>query len=65
MESRGERPASGGDKLLLIMRYLHTMLRVRDLDASLDFFVRKLGLRELRRSESEKGRFTLGVPRHR
>jgi lactoylglutathione lyase len=41
------------------MRYLHTMLRVRDLDASLDFFVRKLGLRELRRSESEKGRFTL------
>jgi lactoylglutathione lyase len=41
------------------MRYLHTMLRVRDLDASLDFFVQKLGLRELRRSESEKGRFTL------
>jgi lactoylglutathione lyase len=41
------------------MRYLHTMLRVRDLDASLDFFVRKLGLRELRRKESEKGRFTL------
>jgi lactoylglutathione lyase len=41
------------------MRFLHTMLRVRDLDASLDFFVRKLGLRELRRTESEKGRFTL------
>jgi lactoylglutathione lyase len=41
------------------MRYLHTMLRVRDLDASLDFFVRKLGLRELRRRESKEGRFTL------
>lgn len=41
------------------MRYLHTMLRVRDLDAALDFFVDKLGLTELRRSESERGRFTL------
>ena len=41
------------------MRYLHTMLRVRDLGAALDFFVTKLGLRELRRRESEQGRFTL------
>lgn len=41
------------------MRYLHTMLRVRDLDAALDFFVKKLGLREVRRRDSEKGRFTL------
>ncbi|HEY8092119.1 MAG TPA: VOC family protein [Polyangiaceae bacterium] len=41
------------------MRYLHTMLRVRDLDAALDFFVKKLGLRETRRRESETGRFTL------
>jgi lactoylglutathione lyase len=41
------------------MRYLHTMLRVRDLDAALDFFVGKLGLRETRRRESEAGRFTL------
>lgn len=41
------------------MRFLHTMLRVRDLDASLDFFCAKLGLRELRRSESAQGRFTL------
>lgn len=41
------------------MRYLHTMLRVRDLDAALDFFVEKLGLRETRRSESQQGRFTL------
>jgi lactoylglutathione lyase len=41
------------------MRLLHTMLRVRDLDAALDFWVKKLGLRELRRRESEQGRFTL------
>jgi lactoylglutathione lyase len=41
------------------MRYLHTMLRVRDLDAALDFFVNKLGLREQRRSENAGGRFTL------
>ena len=41
------------------MRYLHTMLRVRDLEAALDFFVHKLGLRELRRRDSEQGRFTL------
>ena len=41
------------------MRYLHTMLRVRDLDAALDFFVKKLGLRELRRSDHQGGRFTL------
>jgi lactoylglutathione lyase len=41
------------------MRYLHTMLRVRDLDAALRFFVEQLGLRELRRKDSEKGRFTL------
>lgn len=41
------------------MKYLHTMLRVTDLDASLDFFCNKLGLVERRRKESEKGRFTL------
>lgn len=41
------------------MRYLHTMLRVRDLDAALDFFVTTLGLVETRRRESESGRFTL------
>ena len=41
------------------MRYLHTMLRVRDLSAALDFFVTKLGLRELRREDHESGRFTL------
>ena len=41
------------------MEYLHTMVRVTDLDASLDFYVNKLGLKEVRRVESEKGRFTL------
>ncbi|MDD7908762.1 lactoylglutathione lyase [Pseudovibrio exalbescens] len=41
------------------MRYLHTMVRVKDLDESLDFYCNKLGLEEVRRSESEKGRFTL------
>ncbi|HYO93556.1 MAG TPA: lactoylglutathione lyase [Polyangiaceae bacterium] len=41
------------------MRFLHTMLRVRDLDRALEFFVTQLGLRELRRSENPAGRFTL------
>ena len=41
------------------MRYLHTMVRVRDLDASLDFYCRKLGLKEARRMENAQGRFTL------
>ena len=41
------------------MRYLHTMLRVRDLDKALDFYCNKLGLTELRRYQSEQGRFTL------
>jgi lactoylglutathione lyase len=41
------------------MKYLHTMIRVRDLDASLDFYCNKLGLQEVRRSVNEKGRYTL------
>lgn len=41
------------------MRYLHTMLRVRDLDAALAFFRDGLGLRETRRKDYEQGRFTL------
>jgi lactoylglutathione lyase len=41
------------------MKYLHTMVRVEDIDASLDFYCDKLGLIELRRYESEQGRFTL------
>ena len=41
------------------MRYLHTMVRVTDIDASLDFYVAKMGMKEVRRHESEQGRFTL------
>ena len=41
------------------MKYLHTMVRVTDLDASLDFYCNKLGLEEIRRYDNEKGRFTL------
>ena len=40
------------------MKYLHTMVRATDLDATLDFYVNTLGLYEERRSESEKGRYT-------
>ena len=41
------------------MKYLHTMVRVSDLERSLDFYCHKLGLKELKRMENEKGRFTL------
>jgi lactoylglutathione lyase len=41
------------------MKYLHTMVRVTNLDESLAFYRDKLGLKELRRTESDKGRFTL------
>ena len=41
------------------MRYLHTMVRVADVDASLRFWCDLLGLEEMRRTENEKGRFTL------
>jgi lactoylglutathione lyase len=41
------------------MKYLHTMVRITDIDASLDFYVDKLGLKEIRRIENEKGRYTL------
>jgi len=41
------------------MRYLHTMVRVRDLPAALRFFCDGLGLREVRRRDNDKGRFTL------
>jgi lactoylglutathione lyase len=41
------------------MRFLHTMLRVRNLDDALDFYCNKLGMREVRRRDSEQGRFTL------
>jgi lactoylglutathione lyase len=41
------------------MRYLHAMIRVRDLGESLDYFCNKLGLMESHRYDSEQGRFTL------
>lgn len=41
------------------MRYLHSMIRIRDIDATLHFFCDLLGLREVRRRDSEGGRFTL------
>ncbi len=41
------------------MKYLHTMVRVTDLDESLDFYCNKLGLEELRRIDVEAGRFSL------
>lgn len=41
------------------MKYLHTMVRVTDLEASLNFYSKQLGLVETRRVENEKGRFTL------
>jgi lactoylglutathione lyase len=41
------------------MEYLHTMVRVKDLDVSLDWYCKKLGLVEVRRINSEAGRYTL------
>jgi lactoylglutathione lyase len=41
------------------MQYLHTMVRVSDLDKSLNFYCHALGLRELRRKDDQKGRYTL------
>jgi len=41
------------------MKYLHTMIRVHDVDAALDFFCTKLGMIETRRKDDEKGRYTL------
>jgi lactoylglutathione lyase len=41
------------------MKYLHTMVRISDIETSLDFYCRKLGLLEIRRQENTAGRFTL------
>jgi lactoylglutathione lyase len=41
------------------MKYLHTMVRISDIDESLDFYCNKLGLREKNRRENQQGRFTL------
>lgn len=52
-------PGKGMRGTMPAMKYLHTMVRVRDLDASLKFYADALGLKEVRRSEHEAGRFTL------
>ena len=41
------------------MKYLHTMVRIENIDKSLNFYCNVLGLKEIRRKESKKGRFTL------
>ena len=41
------------------MKYLHTMIRVKNLDSALDFFINKLGMKEVRRKEVPEGEFTL------
>jgi len=41
------------------MKYLHTMIRVQNLDSALDFFIDKLGMKEVRRKEVPEGKFTL------
>ena len=41
------------------MRYLHAMVRVLNLESTLDFYINKLGLKEINRTEHEQGRFTL------
>ena len=41
------------------MKYLHTMIRITNIEKSLDFFCKGLGLKETRRKENEKGRYTL------
>ena len=41
------------------MKYLHTMVRIRNIEESLDFYCNKLGLKEIRRMQNEKGRYTL------
>ena len=42
-----------------MLRYRHTMVRVADVEKSMDFYVNKLGLKEIRRTENQQGRFTL------
>jgi lactoylglutathione lyase len=54
--SLGKAPTTWGEDA---MKYLHTMVRVTDLDASLDFYCNKLGLQETSRIENQGGRFTL------
>jgi lactoylglutathione lyase len=51
-------PSAARETETMKMKYLHTMVRVSDLDKSLDFYCNKLGMTETRRTESEKGRYT-------
>ena len=44
------------------MQYLHTMIRSSNLDKTLDFFINKIGLKELKRYDNEQGKFTLVSP---
>ena len=41
------------------MKYLHTMVRVENIEKSIDFYCNKLGLKEIRRRDDEKGKYTL------
>src|SRR5690606_13562308 len=53
------RRFNGWIRAAATMRYLHTMVRITNIDASLRFYCDGLGLREVRRSENETGRYTL------
>jgi len=46
-------------RILNLMKYLHTMVRVENIEDSLDFYCNKLGLKEIRRRDDEKGKYTL------
>jgi lactoylglutathione lyase len=59
IEGREAGKLGGLQRWRKAMKYLHTMVRVTDLDESLDFYCNKLGLVELKRRESPQGRFTL------
>jgi len=56
---RAGQPSLAAHREEKTMQYLHTMVRVSDLEQSLKFYCDALGLRELRRTENENGRFTL------
>jgi lactoylglutathione lyase len=53
------KPVKVAPNLETLMRYLHTMVRISNIEAALEFYCAKLGLKEMRRVESQQGRFTL------
>ena len=59
LSDRRALAAAGASGQYCSMKYLHTMVRVTSIEASLKFYCEALGLRELKRMESDKGRFTL------